>query len=382
MFGDERAKKIRHPESASISKHSRVVFAHQLRGIAALLVLVSHYLGVFFDAPKIVASATYSPALVMAQPAWVEVIISRHIFYGPVGVALFFIISGFVIPFSLKRLSIKSFLIGRCMRIFPTYWVCFSLSLSIIWLSSLYWSSSIELSPAHVLSNYLLVQSYMGLPSIDLVNWTLSVEFKFYVLASLTLPWFFKHTTRYCVFISSSTVLANFLVSCVFPDWKLNSFLLNIFNAAAIEGMYLPFILIGVLFYMHEQRQIPIRSFMVCAVVLMVGFGLSWALGPQKEGFPVAPFQYTFALFLFTFAYLYKEKFKPFLFLDFLADISYPLYAVHGITGYVVMRITLDLGFNFAISFFAALATAVFLAIIIHKLIEVPSNKLGKSWLK
>ncbi len=40
---------------------------------------------------------------------------------GPFGVALFFLISGLVIPFSFDRHRTGAFLLARLLRIYPTY---------------------------------------------------------------------------------------------------------------------------------------------------------------------------------------------------------------------------------------------------------------------
>ncbi|MCQ4062259.1 acyltransferase, partial [Klebsiella pneumoniae] len=45
--------------------------------------------------------------------------------WGAFGVALFFLISGFVIPFSFVKATWLSFLVGRFFRIFPLYAVGF-----------------------------------------------------------------------------------------------------------------------------------------------------------------------------------------------------------------------------------------------------------------
>ncbi|WP_146754803.1 acyltransferase family protein [Elizabethkingia anophelis] len=50
--------------------------------------------------------------------------ISQYSKYGYLGVYLFFIISGFVIAFSSRHLSLKKFLYSRFMRLYPMFWIC------------------------------------------------------------------------------------------------------------------------------------------------------------------------------------------------------------------------------------------------------------------
>ena len=51
------------------------------------------------------------------------------------------------------------------------------------------WQRPFGWSAGAILANALLIYDVIGEPSIDLVNWTLSVELKFYLLAMLLLPW-------------------------------------------------------------------------------------------------------------------------------------------------------------------------------------------------
>ena len=87
--------------------NSRIDFANTLRGFAALAVVISHYYGVFWSSRAAVEAITNAPALPLETHAIPGYISWLHIFpifnWGAYGVALFFIISGFVIPFSLQK---------------------------------------------------------------------------------------------------------------------------------------------------------------------------------------------------------------------------------------------------------------------------------------
>ncbi len=54
-------------------------------------------------------------------PAGAELVIASPINFGAFGVALFFLISGFVIPLSFQSYGRLDFLVARFFRIYPTY---------------------------------------------------------------------------------------------------------------------------------------------------------------------------------------------------------------------------------------------------------------------
>ena len=112
---------------------SRVAYAQTLRGYAAICVLIAHYCGVFWGNPKAVGNLINAPEAAVTMPAyltWLHVVPQFN--WGAFGVALFFLISGFVIPFSLSRQRAGAFLVGRFFRIVPLYVVGFTISLAAI----------------------------------------------------------------------------------------------------------------------------------------------------------------------------------------------------------------------------------------------------------
>lgn len=85
----------------------KIVFANSLRGIAAMIVLISHYFDVFYTRPAAVHELLYI-SHISDSHAGMEFLYKifnfcTSISYGHLGVAIFFLISGFVIPFSLDK---------------------------------------------------------------------------------------------------------------------------------------------------------------------------------------------------------------------------------------------------------------------------------------
>jgi peptidoglycan/LPS O-acetylase OafA/YrhL len=120
----------------------KIEFANTLRGLAALCVLISHLFGVFWFARDTIASFINGPVLTVGEfptPAFIELLWPVANFsWGLYGVAVFFLISGFVIPFSLAKMSFGGFCASRFVRIVPTYVVGFTITMLAIYWSTYY----------------------------------------------------------------------------------------------------------------------------------------------------------------------------------------------------------------------------------------------------
>lgn len=149
---------------------SRFAYLDALRGFAALAVLYFHS---GYDALN-------AGRLDQAWERSVFWVTSYGFDLGKIAVTLFFAVSGFVIPFSLKRdghKPVKSFIVGRFFRLYPAYWVSI---LGAILVN--YWMIGTNLSLFTLLSNITMMQGFVGQPSMQGLYWTLQIEIIFYAL--------------------------------------------------------------------------------------------------------------------------------------------------------------------------------------------------------
>lgn len=100
--------------------------------------------------------------------------------YGYLGVQFFFMISGFVIMMSSHHGSYKKFLISRISRLYPTFWLCCTLTYIITLLLNDNIALSANLKQYFV--NLTMLAGFFKVPSIDGAYWSLYVEIYFYVL--------------------------------------------------------------------------------------------------------------------------------------------------------------------------------------------------------
>jgi peptidoglycan/LPS O-acetylase OafA/YrhL len=104
------------------------------------------------------------------------------------------------------------------------------------------------------------------------------------------------------------------------------------------------------------------------------------AIGAMHEVQVFGPLvkNYTYALVLFALCYRLRETFRSNRVLDFLADISFPLYLVHSMIGYVAMPILIDRGISYSLACLACVGLAIVVACLVHVYVELPANALGR----
>ena len=351
----------------------KILFADQLRALAIFFVLLAHYFGVFWYDPSILHYTNISPYLVdRTVPAYVPFVNPTFIPYlnwGPLGVDIFFLISGFVIPISLERYTWKQFAIQRILRLYPTYFVGFLFLVSMILLSAYYFHNPFMYHWSTIVKHAIIGgRELASLPSIDTVVWTLEVELKFYILSAIFIVWF-KKKSLYIFFIPAMLAL---LLYYMLPTF---------FTTIHVIYMY-----IGTVFYYHFRSQVQTRYAVVIAVCIFLLFSIVYFL-LGKGYFPEAYLYQMvangiYALAIFTLAYYLRRKFTYNRYIGFVSGISYPFYVIHSVSGYVLMFIGIDLGLSPALSMMIALCIIVSVAYLLHRYIEIPSQRLGKKLTK
>ncbi|WP_345226416.1 acyltransferase [Hymenobacter koreensis] len=146
-----------------------------LRGFAAISVCLYHYTN--GTLPKI--SIPFTKSLF----SW-----------GSLGVDIFFVISGFIIPFALHRSNYTlpgfgKFMLKRIARICPPSYVVIILAIAQWWTIDTFLKPSAPylslISIPQLIHNFLYTIDFTGYKWINGVFWTLAIEFQFYIFMGL-----------------------------------------------------------------------------------------------------------------------------------------------------------------------------------------------------
>lgn len=343
----------------------KVEFADALRGIAALCVMTEHYSGFFFgdrnvigaliNAPPLAASKTLTPDYL----SWAFSI--PHFILSSFGVALFFVISGFVIPYSVKGSSIPGYLIGRVFRIYPLYMVGFAITLLSIYLSGHYFGRLWHFNFENVWPHFFPgLHSAMGAPSIDGIIWTLEIEIKFYLICALIAPLIRKQSPL--LFATQIAIVA------------LDHLLTKGFFAAP----FVCFMFIGTAFHFVYTKALTPTMAAFVASSIFAAFGLSISFGPISYLATIIP-SYGLAVLCFAAATLAGRFFRPNKPAKFFADISYPLYVIHGVAGFAMIRFLIEVGIEPWLAVPIVATVVIALARILNLTVERWSRNFGRS---
>lgn len=157
----------------------RFTFVDALRGVAASTVVLFH-----------AVEGGHIPNLIETVPSAFQTFL-RH---GDFGVAIFFVLSGFVIAHSLgtEQLYLKSalrFMLKRSIRLDPPYWAAIAVAILFSITASMFVSnrSPETFSAPQIVSHLFYLQGLLGFKQINPVFWTLCLEIQFYTIYALLL---------------------------------------------------------------------------------------------------------------------------------------------------------------------------------------------------
>lgn len=355
-------------------RSTKITFANQLRALAVMIVLINHLFGLYFFESDFIAKYVHSPLFQHVMPSEISWLFSDNYNLGPLGVAIFFLISGFVIPFSLERHSTIQFVIARILRIYPTYLCTLTIALVALALSSLAWDQRVRASLHEVTHNILLIQHFSDTSSIDLVSWSLGVEMRFYILAMLLATWI-KQGHIWPLFVAPIiSLFLNFYVATMIDH--------PFAKELAMEAMYIGFMFIGTLFYYHYKKLVSNPVFWLVMSAIMIMTLLSWKQGYFAfQYFMPVTVNYLYALVLFGTAYLFRDQFRPISIVDWIAGISYPLYLLHSVIGFTLLQYLMGM---WQWSFWPAISLTLIvifgLAQSLHHYVEIKAQQWGKKF--
>jgi peptidoglycan/LPS O-acetylase OafA/YrhL len=314
-----------------------------LRGLAALAVVWHHFSEV----------STYSA-------------IKSSGSFGYLGVIVFFVISGFIVPYSLAGSDYRlardgpAFFVRRIVRLEPPYLVAVALCVVLLFAGAAtpwfrgtvpphFWLS-VALHPLY------LVPWFEGADWVNGVFYTLAIEFQFYVVVLVA---------GQPLLSRSAPVTRAIIVAAIASSWFIH-------DHRTIFG-WLPFFLFGYLHFLRSQRAMRLGEFLVwVAVCVPCVFA-----NPYFQMSSLA----TVIAALFAVVALSITWPKNLRLLTFLGTISYSLYLVHVPIGSRVFNIAgrFELGpVGTAIAILSAFAAALTVAYLLWRFVEAPAQAASR----
>ncbi len=345
------------------------------------MVMFGHYYLIFWQHRDI---ATNLPN---AMPLPTSIVTPSYIYtlnflepfsFGIFGVAIFFLISGFVIPFSFDKTSWKGFLIGRAMRIYPTYAAGLTFSILVIVVCGIHYGRPFPFESHVVLINYFPgIRDVIWVAGIDGIIWTLDIEIKFYIVCALASRLILNSRTSVFIIPLALSIPAYLLAPSVDEAMKSGALFSGQLYTFCASIQYLNFMFIGVAFNYLYRNVIKADIFLVVVVAL---FMLMAAICWRAKTVPITlVWTYGFAVLVFALAFTFPKILKARAITDFFADISFPLYIIHGVFGYALQRVLAGMYVPAWLCILLAMAASVLIATIMHSTIESKAHSLGRA---
>ncbi|MFY0597425.1 MAG: acyltransferase [Cognatishimia sp.] len=330
---------------------NRAYWLDSLRLIAALAVVLQHYIERSFR----------------AEAQWF-----LQLGPGVFGVVLFFMISGYVIPFSVKSgFDFKEFVLRRIFRIWPMY-LCVLAGIMVLgWANVAPFDAIQHLGWIDIVFNLLLIFEYSNAPAVLGVAWSLSLELIWYGFFCLYVMRFRnRHAAQIACVVSGLLVTAAGVA--ILLDTRLPFGRLGMLNAA----------MLGYAVFSYHQRHLSGRA-LACALLafLLATWATQWVgfgyFTHENISLHSGVISWTIASIVFAGIclspriHLHNLWQEPWLIQ--LCAASYSIYLLHEPVSLLLVR-----WLNGGSLIIAALACTCGLALLCYRLIEIPAIALGR----
>jgi len=353
---------------------NRFDYLDVLRGTAALAVCFQHILGYVY----------YSYDATHPLYKYIKFLIADSVDWGRFGVVLFFLISGFIIPNSLKPgSSIYKFFISRIFRLYPAYWV----TLLLIVISAPYLAEGQpNISLGQFLANITMAPKLFGSNEMSGVFWTLFIEIMFYGLC--TFLFLLKCLDKPIVIASIALGLNLTTPICIL----LNKYF-QLHLPVQFILFHLSFLFFGNLLRLAFVKKDKIAAYSISIFLILnilvvpIATGLFFLVPEAKDkgfvmfGPEAVAYAYALAMGLFIVTVHYKSISNRFMIS--MGEVSYSLYLLHMLCFVLVTKFVHP---ETVPSFVVFIGASAFLSYSLAKLsfnfIEYPAIDLGRKIIK
>jgi peptidoglycan/LPS O-acetylase OafA/YrhL len=279
--------------------------------------------------------------------------------YGYLGVEIFFVISGFVIPWSLYRSGYAlrdypRFLLKRNVRLYPPYLASIAITIlaTNLILVPVFRIPHITVTGRDLLLHFGYLNDLFHVPWVNVAYWTLAIEFQWYLLVGLMMP-LLASARPFLRFVGTTAMILPYYM--VYWD--------------RLVFHYLPIFLIGVFVFQYRARIIEMREMLGLIAVMVLtmhrlsGWLVVWVAVPTGLLIAFSHFESRLG--------------------DRVGDISYSLYLLHLPIGVSVIG-CLSHWLPYASWYLGILdligvAASMWAAWLMYQIIEKPSQELSSS---
>jgi peptidoglycan/LPS O-acetylase OafA/YrhL len=238
------------------------------------------------------------------------------------GLEMLFMLSGFVILKTVQSKTALGFAAARAVRLYPTYWVCVTLTAVVLLLTN---RGGLSLSLPQYLANLTMVQSAFGYEHLDGVYWTMEVQVVFYAWVFLIcLMRQIRNADKFLGVWLLASVFVHVFGGVTFTD--LDYLLLPNLSCYFIAG--------GAFFLIYQRgRSLYLWSVVVACYALSIRLAL---LDPRNGNPTAALVGNTLLFLLFARMVLHDHRLAGKPWMVILFKMTYPLYLIHQQVGYAL----------------------------------------------
>jgi peptidoglycan/LPS O-acetylase OafA/YrhL len=328
---------------SSQKTNTRVAFANTLRGIAAVFVIIAHYFHNFWHYDFVIPVFLHDDVKIHI-PIFAKYIEMIQFEPGAFGVSLFFCISGFVIPFSISRYSRWQFIKARFFRLWPTYAVCFCISMLFLLFYVNNNGRSFPYSWEHILAHLTMAPDIFNYRYTDIISWTIQLEIKFYLTCLIVYPWI---RDKCADKLMIAFVLFSGLIYAMIETTQMS----HIHRYMCLYYCeYVSIMFVGIMIFMHFKQAISTIKLSLYSLILFLLFVFAKNYDYlNSTGYTQIP-EYSdirnmltvlCGVGVFITSYCLRDKFsasKTSLF-SRLAEVSYSMYLIHPMSGLVLITL-------------------------------------------
>ncbi|WP_229848027.1 acyltransferase family protein [Streptomyces melanogenes] len=346
--------------TAGGSRPSRIYALDGLRLLAALTVVMFHYMALTGRWPGSDSRARFPATYPVAA-------------YGWLGVQLFFLISGFVICMSSWGKPLQSFFVSRVVRLYPAYWFAVIATTLVLALNP---HGLSPLSLSDVITNLTMFQEPMGVENVDSVYWTLFAELRFYLL--------------FAVVAWRGLTYRRLLFFCC--AWAVASALVHQSDSGTLRMIVMPdnswCFIAGVAFYlMYRFRPNLMLTGIVlfCLAASLPGVHSTWEHAQERLAHPV-PYWPVIVVMAACFGVMGlvatgKLSWIQWRWLPYAGALTYPLYLLHEYIGWEIIG-SLSPHVKPVPLVSGVIALMLALSWLVHRYVERPLGKRLKQGLQ